>query len=241
MEIKGTSRQHRLVSNSKRKRCSSLSFSFKRCWIRVGCFHLLGKSRLTSPSSWFPSCYIRSIFAYSVNAGYSFKLWRERLSVTGMSCILFPILLLSVKLYVFWQPSCLIQIVASCSCYFQCSMLLSLSENVPSELMKLHSATECSRLCKNQPLCQVIIDNVDEAWRLKIHWKMFTIIGNYLFSFMNWDLGISCLHLDDCVKLCRECKQTVWSLFRRGTSMSTLVAISSRSKLSEKKNNLKDP
>ena len=113
-------------------------------------------------------------------------------------------------------------------------MLLSLSETVPSELMKLHSASECSRLCKNQPLCQVMIDNVDEAWRLKIQWKMFTIIGNYLFSFMNWDLGISCLHLDDCVKLCQECKQTVWSLFRRGTSMSTLVAISSRSKLPEK-------
>ena len=126
---------------------------------------------------------IRSIFAYSVYAGYSFKLWRERSSVTGMSCILFPMLLLSVKLSsFFWQPSCLIQIVASCSCYFQCSMLLSLSENVPSELLKLHSATECSRLCKNQPLCQVIIDNVDEAWRLKIHWKMFAIIGNYLFT-----------------------------------------------------------
>ena len=85
MEIKGTSGQHRLVSNSKMKRCSSLSFFFKRCWIRVRCFHLLGKSRLTSPSSWFPSCYIRSVFAYFVYAGYSFKLWRERLSVTGMS------------------------------------------------------------------------------------------------------------------------------------------------------------
>ena len=49
MEIKGTSRQHRLVSNSKRKRCSSLSFSLKGAEFESDVFISWGKAGLPAP------------------------------------------------------------------------------------------------------------------------------------------------------------------------------------------------
>ena len=49
MEIKETSRQHRLVSNSKRKRCSSLSFSLKGAEFESDVFISWGKAGLPAP------------------------------------------------------------------------------------------------------------------------------------------------------------------------------------------------